>query len=58
VLQRRLHRHGVRAVPQVLIKWSGLNSDLATWKDADSIRQRFPAAPAWGHAGTQGGGCQ
>jgi hypothetical protein len=40
----------------MLIKWSGLDDDLATWEDADVIMQRFPGAPAWGHAGSQGGG--
>ncbi|CAD6332667.1 unnamed protein product [Miscanthus lutarioriparius] len=49
----------VGAIPQLLIKWSGLNDDLTTWEDADAIKQQFLAAPAWGHAATQGeGGCQ
>lgn len=54
VLQRRLHQRGSRSVPQLLIKWSGLPTDLATWEDAVFIKQQFPAAPAWGHAGSQG----
>jgi hypothetical protein len=56
VLQRRLHQRGIHSVPQLLVKWLGLDSDLATWEDEVSIKQRFPAAPAWGHAGIQGGG--
>jgi hypothetical protein len=55
-LQRRLHPHGAGSVAQVLVKWSGLPDDLATWEDADHLKQLFPFAPAWGHAGSQGGG--
>jgi hypothetical protein len=55
VLQRRTHIRGTSTVPQ-LIKWSGLDNALATWEDAIAIQQRFPRAPAWGHAGSQGGG--
>jgi len=55
VLQSRLHQRGSHSVKQLLIKWSGLDDDLATWEDADAVMQRFPGAPAWGHAGTQGG---
>jgi hypothetical protein len=55
VLQRRLHPRRAGAVPQLLIKWSGLDEDLATWEDEEAIRQQFPAAPAWGHAASQGG---
>ncbi|XP_066314427.1 uncharacterized protein [Miscanthus floridulus] len=35
VLQSRLHQHGNHSVKQLLIKWSGLGDDLATWEDAD-----------------------
>jgi hypothetical protein len=50
VLQTRLHLRGHRSMKQLLIKWSDLDEDLVTWEDADAIVQRFPAAPAWGHA--------
>lgn len=46
VLQRRLHIRGTSTVPQLLIKWSRLDADLATWEDAVAIKQRFPNAPA------------
>jgi hypothetical protein len=55
-LQRRLHPRGAGSVAQVLVKWSGLSAELATWEDADHLKQLFPFAPAWGHAGSQGGG--
>jgi hypothetical protein len=28
---------------------------LATWEDEVALHQRFPGAPAWGHAEAQGG---
>ena len=28
----------------------------ATWEDYEELRSRFPAAPAWGQTGFQGGG--
>jgi hypothetical protein len=29
---------------------------MATWDDTESLKHRFPFAPAWGQAGTQGEG--
>jgi hypothetical protein len=50
VLQRRLqHRHD-GSVAQVLVMWSGLDRELATWEDAEALFQQFPNALAWGHA--------
>lgn len=56
VLQRRLVTRGTEAVTQALIQWSGLPSSLATWEDEVPLKQKFPQAPAWGHAGSQGRG--
>ena len=56
ILQRRLHHQGARVVPQLLVKWSGMEDSLATWEDEVALLQRFPGAPAWGHAASQGGG--
>lgn len=33
-----------------------MSEDLATWEDSESLRQHFPAAPAWGQAVSQGEG--
>ena len=33
---------------QALIQWSGMPSTMATWEDMETLRQRFPRAPAWG----------
>jgi hypothetical protein len=51
-----LVNRGVRYVIQGLIQWSSAPTLLATWKDIEALRQRFPAAPAWGQAGAYGGG--
>ena len=56
VLQRRLRQQGPVSVAQVLVQWSGQPESLATWEDADELRQRFPRSPAWGQAGAQGRG--
>ena len=43
-------------VPQVKVQWSGMDESLSTSEDAESLRLRFPAAPAWGQAGFDGKG--
>jgi hypothetical protein len=55
VLKHRLVNRGLRTVPQVLVKWSPASEDLATWEDRETLRQRFPGAPAWGQADSYGG---
>ena len=56
IIERRLVKKGATAVPQVLVKWSGLPGTSATWEDYNVLRHRFPEAPAWGQAGTSAGG--
>jgi hypothetical protein len=46
VLQSRVHHRGHRDVKQLLIKWTNLDEELATWEDAEAITQRFPGALA------------
>jgi hypothetical protein len=46
----------VTPVSQVLVKWSSWPEEMATWDDTESLKHRFPFAPAWGQAGTQGEG--
>jgi hypothetical protein len=41
---------------QVLIKWSSLPTDHATWQDYEVLKHRFPFAPAWGQAVSPEGG--
>jgi hypothetical protein len=58
ILSTRMRRRGDTEVPQLLIKWSHLGEELATWKDNEAMQQQFPTAPAWGQPGSQdpGGG--
>ncbi|WVZ86941.1 hypothetical protein U9M48_033652 [Paspalum notatum var. saurae] len=56
ILGRRVVSKGTSSVTQVLVQWSGWPSSMATWEDRAPLLQRFPAAPAWGHAGSKGGG--
>lgn len=53
VLQRRLSSDDN---PQILVKWLGLSSSLATWEDLSALQQAFPHAPACGQAGLHRGG--
>ena len=46
ILQRRLVNRRTMAITQVLVKWSATPTVLATWEDAEALRQRFPFAPA------------
>ena len=51
-----LHRRwtsGDRPVEQGLIQWSQSSLELATWEPLLPLRQQFPRAPAWGHAGSE-----
>jgi len=56
IIERRLVKKGATAVPQVLVKWSGLPPTSATWEDYNVLRHCFLDAPAWGQAGTSAGG--
>lgn len=56
VLQNRVRNHGVHTVAQVLVQWSGMPEDAATWEDLEAPQQQFPRAPAWGQVGLQEGG--
>jgi hypothetical protein len=46
LLQHRLHQRWDGSVAQVLVKWSGMHEDLATWEDMEAPWQKFPFAPA------------
>jgi hypothetical protein len=56
VLQNRVRNNGARTVAQVLVQWSGMTEDQATWEDFEALQQQFPCAPAWGQADLQEGG--
>jgi hypothetical protein len=56
VMDHRIVSRGGSDIHQVLVKWSGSNDALATWEDEVALRLKFPEAPAWGQADSQGGG--
>jgi hypothetical protein len=41
---------------RVQVQWSSTATRDITWEDKLELEHRFPAAPAWGQAATQGGG--
>jgi len=55
VVDKRLVKKGNSAIPQVRVTWTGLPLATTTWEDYQVLKQRFPNAPAWGQAATQGG---
>jgi hypothetical protein len=55
LLSTRIIRRGKEEVAQVLIKWSSMPPELATWEDTKALRQQFPLAPTWGQAGAKEG---
>jgi hypothetical protein len=52
ILRRNLIKRGKATVPYVLIKWTGMPTELATWENLRQLESRFPQAPAWGQAGS------
>jgi hypothetical protein len=50
ILATHIRCKGNKEVGQVLVKWSHMASDLATWEDKISLQQHFPIAIAWGQA--------
>lgn len=55
VLSKRWRKKANGVVEQVLIQWAPGDAASATWEDREELRSRFPVAPAWGQAGSNGG---
>lgn len=51
-----LQRHHVpnHNSDHILVHWSEWPEHLAAWEDEQALKLTFPAAPAWGQAGSQG----
>jgi hypothetical protein len=47
ILDRRMVRDGQSAAVQILVKWSHLPPNEATWEDYYRLQQRFPDASIW-----------
>jgi hypothetical protein len=56
ILDRRSVSRGGSSVAQLLVRWSGMDTSMASWEDEAPLRMKFPAAAAWGQAPFQGGG--
>jgi len=55
-LDSKLVQRGSSAATLLLVHWSFLPPELATWEELQDLTRRFPDAPAWGQAGIQAGG--
>jgi hypothetical protein len=55
ILDRRLVKKGNAALPQVLIKWTNLPEDAATWENWETLKVKFPNILTWGQASSAGG---
>jgi hypothetical protein len=55
ILQRRWST-GSNPTEQVLVQWSHLPIELATWEPLVQLQQQFPRAPVWGQPGSKEGG--
>ena len=56
ILDRRLGKKGNASHLQILVKWTTIPASSAAWEDYQVLKDRYPAAPAWGQAGSSGGG--
>jgi hypothetical protein len=50
VVVSRMVSHSGSQIAQVLVKWSELLGELATWEDPEALKQQFLGAPALGQA--------
>lgn len=53
-LDSRVTKKGNKVLTQLLTQWSGMSPADASWEDKEELRARFPLAPAWGQAISQG----
>lgn len=56
ILERKLVKKGDTALLQILIQWTGLPTEAATWENYETLKLRYPTAPAWGQSEAQEGG--
>lgn len=58
VLDKHLKNRDNRVIAQVLVKWTGLPVEMATWEDEDEINRQMPGvdSTAYGEAMKSGGG--
>lgn len=56
ILQHRSSVRGLNSCPQVLVQWSAMPEELATWENVQDLQQQFPNAAVWGHPACLVGG--
>jgi hypothetical protein len=56
ILDHMLVKKGNAALPQVLIKWTGLPEDTTIWENSDTLKHQFPTILTWGQVNASGGG--
>jgi hypothetical protein len=56
ILQHRTVARGTTACAQILVKWTHMPAELATWEDVAELRQQFPRAAVWGQPAFKEGG--
>ena len=56
ILDRRMVKKGNAATVQILVQWSSLPVECATWEDFYVLKNHFPNAAIWDEPPTQGGG--
>jgi hypothetical protein len=56
IIGERAIKQGNKQVSQLLIQWEGWPEECSTWENVFVVVNAFPHAPAWGQAGTRGGG--
>lgn len=56
IIAHRWRRGASGRHEQVQVQWSDPSVMDITWEDKQELQQRFPSAPAWGQAASQGGG--
>lgn len=55
-LDTRPCQKGNSSIKQVLVQWTALLTEMATWEGEQDMKDRYPHAPAWGQASGLGGG--
>lgn len=56
ILQRRTVARGGQSSEQILVQWSHMPVELATWEFAQDLQQQFPHAAVWGQPADLAGG--
>lgn len=56
ILDRRMMKKGNTPVVQVLIKWTNMPAEAATWEDWDVLKVKHPSILTWGQVSTSLGG--